>query len=347
MSSVRFNDNNYLEGMTQRAPSGKFQVGALTTYEALVSGGNKKKEILLRRGKGNVDKIMADIVREMVQQKLASIHYEAMSNYVLFLPTMLITLSSAALSIIATSDLIEDSKLKTKLTILVAFLQLCLATLYVGTSWWCAFVVCIFFLKHCIFRNNASQSLSKQLDFGARAGFHRSAARTLQKIYQNAKHRQYESRYQSIFRALKQNKRLSIGFNVLEGAESSDSDSDDESMIHSTHTQPTQNGLPPVVEDPPRPPSPPPPPKVEHENHEEEDHPKKRNGKNQVSQADSLGKQFKQAVEQVESIVPPRISNAFNVLEARIRVQNESLLTNKNNSLVAWEQVLPALYFQL
>lgn len=106
-----------------------FKVGALTTYEALVSGGDRKKEILLRRGKGNVDKIMADVIREMVQQKLASIHYEAMSNYVLFMPTMLITLTSAGLSILATSDIIEDAKLKTKLTILVAFLQLCLATL--------------------------------------------------------------------------------------------------------------------------------------------------------------------------------------------------------------------------
>ena len=152
---------------------------------------------------------------------------------------------------------------------------------------------------------------------------------------------------------MKQNKRLSIGFNVLEGVEegsheASDSDSDDESHIRfseSTETQPAQNGPVAAAEEPSPPPSTP-PPKVEHENHEE-NHSKKRNGKNQVSESDSLGKQFKQAVEQVESIVPPRIANAFNVLESRIRVQNESLMTNKNNSLVAWEQVLPALYFQL
>ena len=69
--------------------------------------------------------------------------------------------------------------------------------------------------------------------------------------------------------------------------------------------------------------------------------------KSEVSESDSLGKQFKQAFEQVESIVPARIANAFNVLEARVKVLNESLMTNKNNSLVAWEEVLPALYFQL
>ena len=130
--SVRFNDNiDLMRGNMMQYKQDSFKVGALTTYEALVSGGDRKKEILLRRGKGNVDKIMADVIREMVQQKLASIHYEAMSNYALFMPTMLITLTSAGLSILATSDLIEDAKVKTKLTILVAFLQLCLATLCV------------------------------------------------------------------------------------------------------------------------------------------------------------------------------------------------------------------------
>ncbi len=63
--------------------------------------------------------------------------------------------------------------------------------------------------------------------------------------------------------------------------------------------------------------------------------------------SESLGKQYKQAVEQVESFVPIKIANAYNILEARIKVINESLMTNKGNSLVAWEQVLPALYFQL
>jgi hypothetical protein len=62
---------------------------------------------------------------------------------------------------------------------------------------------------------------------------------------------------------------------------------------------------------------------------------------------DSLAQQFKQALQQVDSFVPVKIANAFNVLESRIMVINESLMTNKTNSMVAWEQVLPALYFQL
>ena len=64
-------------------------------------------------------------------------------------------------------------------------------------------------------------------------------------------------------------------------------------------------------------------------------------------QSESLGKQYKQAVEQVESFVPIKISNAYSILESRVKVINESLMTNHGNSLVAWEEVLPALYYQL
>lgn len=56
---------------------------------------------------------------------------------------------------------------------------------------------------------------------------------------------------------------------------------------------------------------------------------------------------YNQAIEQVDSMVPIRVANSFNLLEARIRVVNESMFTNKGNSLVAWEQVLEALFFQL
>ncbi len=106
-----------------------FRPGALTSYEALVAGGDSTKEILLRRSKSNVDKILSDVVREMLMQKLASVHYDAISNYVLFAPTMIVTLLSAVISIFSTSEVIEDSKIKTQLAITVACLQLCLSIL--------------------------------------------------------------------------------------------------------------------------------------------------------------------------------------------------------------------------
>jgi hypothetical protein len=83
-----------------------------------------------------------------------------------------------------------------------------------------------------------------------------------------------------------------------------------------------------------------------------EEEPKKDENQKQKRQrgsnaTDSIAKQFKQAVDQVDSFVPVKIANAFNVMESRVRIINESLLTNKGNSLVAWEHVLTALYYQL
>ena len=149
---------------------------------------------------------------------------------------------------------------------------------------------------------------------------------------------------------MKQNKRLSIGTNVLENVQeasnesASDSEDDDESQLRvSGLTQ--KSGFSRFSEAmEPEPPPPSEPNEVKKKKIEGEGNQRK---KSEVSESDSLGKQFKQAVEQVESIVPARIANAFNVLEARVKVLNESLMTNKNNSLVAWEEVLPALYFQL
>ena len=148
---------------------------------------------------------------------------------------------------------------------------------------------------------------------------------------------------------MKQNKRLSIGTNVLEDVQeasnesTSNSEDDDESQILLSGLS-QKSRFSEAFEPEPEPAQPSPPKEVKKKKNEGEANQRK---KSEVSESDSLGKQFKQAFEQVESIVPARIANAFNVLEARVKVLNESLMTNKNNSLVAWEEVLPALYFQL
>ena len=107
----------------------KFKVSPLSTFEYLVAGGNPNKEILLRRANANFDKILTDIVREMLQQKIASLHYDAINNYVLFAPTMVITLASAIISIFGTSQIINDPQLKIWFSIVVACLQLVLSVL--------------------------------------------------------------------------------------------------------------------------------------------------------------------------------------------------------------------------
>ena len=119
--------------MTKDAKSGKLKwvPNPLTSFETLVAGGDPFKETLLRRSNANFDKILADVIREMLQQKIAALHYEAINNYVLFAPTMVITLLSAIISIFGTSEVITEPKMKIWLSITVACLQLVLSVLYV------------------------------------------------------------------------------------------------------------------------------------------------------------------------------------------------------------------------
>ena len=106
-----------------------FKVDALTSFEALVTAGDKKKETLLRRSNANIDKILADVIREMLQQKLASLHYDAINTRLLFVPTMAITLLSAIISIFGTSQIVKNNEQKIWFSIIVAVLQLLLSVL--------------------------------------------------------------------------------------------------------------------------------------------------------------------------------------------------------------------------
>ena len=108
-----------------------FKVDAMTSFEALIAGGDKRKEILLRRSNANLGSIMADIVKEMLQHKLAAIHYEHTNNYLLFLPTMGFTLLSAIIAIFGTSEIVKGTDTKVMLGIIVSVLQLGLSVLYV------------------------------------------------------------------------------------------------------------------------------------------------------------------------------------------------------------------------
>jgi hypothetical protein len=106
-----------------------FKVDALTSFEALVTGGDKRKETLLQRSNASVGSIMADVVKEMLQHKLAAIHYEHINNYLLFLPTMGFTLLSAVIAIFGTSEIVKGADIKVMLGITVSVLQLGLSVL--------------------------------------------------------------------------------------------------------------------------------------------------------------------------------------------------------------------------
>jgi hypothetical protein len=267
----------------------KARISSLTSYESLISGGDKTKEILMQKKNANFDKLTCDILKEQQKQKLAAIHYSAINNWLLFAPTMAITLFSAVISIFGTSQLV-DPNAQLYLGIIVAILQLVLSLF---------------------------QSISKQLNFGGRAGFHNSASNALKNLYENAQHSITEGQYTTISKALKTNKSISQVYNEQN---KDDSDSDDEGGKKATDKQ-----------------------IQEAEQTKEEEEAEKEEEQRQAS----ITKQYKQAIEQVDSLVPINIEAAFSMLESRIMVINQSLMIDKSASLVAWERILPALYYQL
>ena len=203
--------------------------------------------------------------------------------------------------------------------------------------------------------NDCSQSLSKQLNFGAKAGYHKAAAVTLKKILDRTMFSRNEDKYQSLYTALKNNSDLKLGNNIAAGrisempnkfnsiAQSKLSVIPDEGEKHDDATlrSGTEHDLQEDMEDP----------FAEGEMHEGE-FDVQHEGYEQkpisdAENANSITKQYLQAIEQVDSFVPAKIISAFNVLHHRIQVINQSVMTNKTQSLVAWEQVYPPLYFQL
>ena len=69
-----------------------------------------------------------------------------------------------------------------------------------------------------------SQSISKQLNYGGKQGFHQSAASSLKRIYDQAGYSVKADKYQSIFTALKTNSLPS----AVEESKQSETDTDEE-----------------------------------------------------------------------------------------------------------------------
>lgn len=263
----------------------------IISYEDLLADGDKTKQVLLQKKEKAHDKIMALVLKETIVQRLAGIHLQSLNNYALFFPTMLITLLSAAISILLTSELIGSQESKIKLGIVVAFLQLILS----------------------IF-----QSLSKQLNFGGRAGQHESASRSLSNMYHEEKALRDEKRYNAIYKAIKTNTKLEVGANTI--SKDDDETKTDKNEDESVETAPNEK-----------------------ENGGDDDD----DDKDGQTGGTSLTGKYKQTLEQADAQVPYRISSAFDMMESRITIINKSLSTDKTSALVMWEKLLPALYYQL
>lgn len=76
----------------------------LTTYYELCSGNDPFAKLILRRATANRDRLVTDFVKEMLQQKIAALHFAAWHKAFYFV-AMILTVITAIISIIATSKL--------------------------------------------------------------------------------------------------------------------------------------------------------------------------------------------------------------------------------------------------
>ena len=161
----------------------------------------------------------------------------------------------------------------------------------------------------------------------------------MKKIYEYATYSQKESKYQSIYKALKSGKRPTIGVNLADAvavAQELQSEYDEEEKseqkegddVETPKTKPTSGSGEDVGKD-------------------AGDDAYATGKDKKEGNMDSLTEQFHQAKDSVDSVVPIGISAAFNMLESRIIIINKSLMKDKKSAKISWEIVIPAAYLQL
>jgi len=182
----------------------------ISKLDDIVAAGNIEKAFLLKEKKVKFNFITTKILKEQQQQKLAAMHYSAVHERVLFVPSILLTLMSAVLAILVKSSLIPGD----------------------NTQTWIAFTIAIISIM-----STFVQSLMKQLDLSGRASSHEAASTNLKKLYEFLILSKKEQRYNSIYKSLKTGRRLSENNNLEkfdDFVKNGDKGEGDEEKNHST-----------------------------------------------------------------------------------------------------------------
>ena len=85
----------------------------ISKLDDLVAGGSVEKEFLLKEKKVKFNFITTKILKEQQQQKLAALHYSAVHERCLFVPSIMFTLMSAVLAILVKSSLVPSDNAQT------------------------------------------------------------------------------------------------------------------------------------------------------------------------------------------------------------------------------------------
>lgn len=260
--------------------------------EAITANGAAENMALAKNTKRDFDYLMSGILKVLQGHLLASIHFKNMYSWLLFLPSIFITLLSGILAVLVKASGLGFSE-RTQTLIALGIATLSVFSVFL-------------------------QSLTKQLNLGGRANLHDSAAGSLRKIYEMTK---MTSREKHIKKMQEKGSPATSSINE-EDTEYFGGSKKDEGFRRASDlsSEAGKDGL----------------------NQTTEKHIDK------SKHLHTLSSQYEQAVQGCESLVPIRIIAAFNIMESRVGICNQSLIRDNNTKpKIAWEKVYPALYHQL
>ena len=79
-----------------------------------------KQHFLLRNKKESLDKLIVDILMEQQQQKLSALHLQALHDWMIFAPSITLTLLTGVLGVLVKSTLVPGETAQTGLALAIS-----------------------------------------------------------------------------------------------------------------------------------------------------------------------------------------------------------------------------------
>jgi len=162
------------------------------TSQYVVSEGDREKAEFMNNKKKDFDMLTSSVLMEQQKHLLASLHFKAVYDRLLFIPSICLTLVSGILAILLAQPGMYDERTQTVFTIWIAVLA------SISVFW---------------------QSLMKQLNYSGRASLHDSTAIALSRIYKLAKMRSREQQISDSDKTYNNGSKNSEQIHGLESAE--------------------------------------------------------------------------------------------------------------------------------
>ena len=106
---------------TRRTPTNRSK--KISSYEQIFANGDKEKAYLLQNMTESYDFLTSKILKHQQEQELAAIHFLALYDYLLFIPSILVTLMSGILAFLVKSPLVVSDKSQSMIALTIAILS--------------------------------------------------------------------------------------------------------------------------------------------------------------------------------------------------------------------------------